>query len=150
MGRFLLEVLAFLAVVMAGVSVDAELPQEYGKAVAAADWSKMETVTVTLSEYAFSPSSLVFKEGIPTKLVIRNAGKEHHYFVSESFFKNVATRKVQSSDGEIKAPYFTAVEVYAGKTVEWFLVPMKKGTFDLRCTVKGHAEHGMKGTIEIR
>jgi uncharacterized cupredoxin-like copper-binding protein len=32
----------------------------------------------------------------------------------------------------------------------WFLIPMKKGTFDLLCAVKGHAEHGMKGTIEVR
>ncbi|HSL92412.1 MAG TPA: cupredoxin domain-containing protein [Candidatus Limnocylindrales bacterium] len=150
MRRILLMTLAFLAAAMAGVSADAEPPQDFGKALAAADWSKMETVTVTLSEYAFSPSPLVFKEGVPTKLVIRNAGKEHHYFVSEQFFRNVATRKVQSSDGEVKAPFFAAVEVYAGKTMEWFLVPMKKGTFDLLCTVRGHAEHGMKGTIEVR
>jgi uncharacterized cupredoxin-like copper-binding protein len=150
MRRIPLMMLAFLVVAMAGDSVDAEPPQDFGKALAAADWSKMETVTVTLSEYAFTPSHLAFKEGVPTRLVIKNAGKENHYFVSEQFFRNVATRKVQSSDGEFKAPIFTAVEVYAGKTAEWFLVPMKKGTFDLLCTVKGHAEHGMKGTIEVR
>jgi uncharacterized cupredoxin-like copper-binding protein len=141
---------AFLVAMMAGASVDAEPPQEYGKALAAADWSRMKTVTVTLSEYAFSPTPLLFREGVPTKLVIKNAGKEHHYFVSEEFFRNVATRKVQSSDGEVKAPFFAAIEVYAGKTMEWFLIPMRKGTFDLLCTVKGHAEHGMKGTIEVR
>ena len=150
MWRISLMALAFLALAMAGVPVDAKPPQDFGKALAAADWSKTETVTVTLSEYAFTPSPLVFKEGVPTKLVIKNAGKEHHYFVSEQFFKQIATRKVQSSDGEFKAPFFTAVEVYAGKTAEWFLIPMKKGTYDLLCTVKGHAEHGMKGTIEVR
>jgi len=150
MRRIRLMALVFLVATMAGASVDAEPPQEYGKALAAADWSRMETVTVTLSEYAFSPTPLLFREGVPTKLVIKNAGKEHHYFVSEEFFRNVATRKVQSSDGEVKAPFFAAVEVYAGKTMEWFLVPMKKGTFDVLCTVKGHAEHGMKGTIEVR
>ena len=150
MRRILPTALAFVVMAVAGVSADAEPPQDFGKALAAADWSKMETVTVTLSEYAFTPSPLVFKEGVPTKLVIKNAGKEHHYFVSEQFFRNVATRKVQSSDGEVKAPVFSAVEVYAGKTLEWFLIPMKKGAFDLLCTVKGHAEHGMKGTIEVR
>ena len=150
MRRIRLTALAFLVATMAGGSVHAEPPREYGKALAAADWSRMETVTVTLSEYAFSPTPLLFREGVPTKLVIKNAGKEHHYFVSEEFFRNVATRKVQSSDGEVKAPFFAAVEVYAGKTMEWFLVPMKKGTFDLLCTVKGHAEHGMRGTIEVR
>ncbi|PWB61903.1 MAG: hypothetical protein C3F14_10960 [Deltaproteobacteria bacterium] len=142
--------LAFLVMAATGVPADAEPPQEYGKALAAADWSKMETVIVTLSEYAFTPSTLAFKEGVPAKLVIRNAGKANHYFVSGQFFGAIATRKVQSSDGEIKAPFFDAVEVYPGKTVEWFLIPMKKGTFGLLCTVQGHAEHGMKGTIEVR
>ncbi len=148
MRRSLLAVLTVLAVA-AGVA-GAEAPQEHAKALAAADWSKMETVTVTLSEFAFTPSTLVFKEGVPTKLVIKNGGKANHYFVSDQFFRNVATRKIQSSDGEFKAPYFTAVEVYAGKTAEWFLIPMTKGKYDLLCTVKGHAEQGMKGTIEVR
>lgn len=150
MKRILVAALPFLAVAMAGVTVGAESPPDVAKALAAADWSKMETVTVTLSEYAFSPSTLVFKEGVPTKLVIKNVGKEHHYFVSDQFFRHIATRKVQSSDGEFKAPFFTAVEVYAEKTAEWFLIPLKKGTFDLLCTVKGHAESGMRGKIEVR
>jgi uncharacterized cupredoxin-like copper-binding protein len=120
------------------------------KALAGADWSKMETVTVTMTEYAFSPSPIVLKEGVPTRIVLKNAGKEAHYFVAEQFFRGIATRKVQGSDGEIKAPYFTAVEVYPGKMLEWFLVPAQKGVYELLCTVKGHAEHGMKGKIEVR
>lgn len=142
--------LSFLIMAMAGVAANAELPPEYSKALAAADWSRMETVTVTLSDYMFTPSLIVFQEGVPTKLVVKNSAKDHHYFVSEQFFGTIATRKVQSSDGEIKAPFIAAVEVYAGKTVEWFLIPMKKGTFGVLCTVKGHSERGMKGTIEVR
>ena len=123
---------------------------DLAKALAGADWSKMETVTVTMTEYAFSPSPIVLKEGVPTRLVLKNGGKEAHYFVAERFFEAIATRKIQGSDGEIKAPSFTAVEVYPGKQLEWFLVPARKGVFDLLCTVKGHAEHGMKGRIEVR
>ncbi len=123
---------------------------DLAKALAGADWSKVETVTVTMTEYAFSPSPVVLKEGVPTKLVLKNGGKEAHYFVAEQFFKTIATRKIQDSNGEIKAPSFTAVEVYPGKTVEWFLVSAQKGVFDLLCTVKGHAEHSMKGRIEVR
>jgi uncharacterized cupredoxin-like copper-binding protein len=134
---------------LASSAIQAESP-DLAKALAGADWSKMETVTVTMTEYAFSPSPVVLKEGVPTRLVLKNAGKEAHYFVAEKFFKAIATRKIQGSDGEIKAPSFTAVEVYPGKTLEWFLVPARKGGFDLLCTVKGHAEHGMKGRIEVR
>lgn len=118
--------------------------------LAKADWTKMETVTVTLTEYAFSPAHVIFQEGVPTKLVLKNSGKEKHYFVSESFFRTIATRKIQGSDGEVKGPSFTAVEVYPGKSLEWFLVPARKGSFDFLCTVPGHAEHGMRGKIEVR
>ncbi len=123
---------------------------EMANVLSNADWSKMETVTVTMREFSFSPSRISLKAGAPTKLVLRNEGKEAHYFVAETFFRSVATRKIQGSDGEVKAPFLTAAEVYAGKTLEWFLVPTKTGTFDLLCTVKGHAEHGMRGTIEVR
>jgi len=130
-------------------AISAESP-DLAKALAGADWSKMETVTVTMIDYAFSPSPIILKEGVPTRLALKNDGKEAHYFVSEQFFKVIATRKIQGSDGEIKAPYFTAVEVYPGKMLEWFLVPAQKGVYDLRCTAKGHAEHGMHGKIEVR
>lgn len=115
-----------------------------------ADWSRMETVTVTMTEYAFSPSPIVLKEGVPYRLVLRNEGKEAHYFVAETFFRTIATRKVQGSDGEVKAPVFSAVEVYPGKSLEWYLVPMEKGTFELVCSRPGHAGKGMKGKIEVR
>jgi len=136
-------------VLFASAAISAESP-DLAKALAGADWSKMETVTVTMTEYSFSPSPIVLKEGVPTRFVLKNAGKEAHYFVAERFFKTIATRKVQGSDGEVKAPSFTAVEVYPGRTLEWFFVPAQKGEYDLLCTVKGHAEHGMKGRIEVR
>jgi uncharacterized cupredoxin-like copper-binding protein len=43
------------------------------------------------------------------------------------------------------------IEVYPEQQAEWWLVPIKAGTFDdLKCIVKGHAEHGMVGTIVVR
>ena len=138
-----------IAVLLLAGSAAAE-ERDMAKVLAEADWAKMETVTVTMTEYAFSPSPIALRSGVPTKLVLRNDGKEPHYFVAEKFFRTIATRKIQGSDGEEKAPYFTAVEVYAGKRLEWFLVPFEKGTFEVICTMKGHAEHGMKGTIVVR
>lgn len=117
--------------------------------VTAADWSKTQTVVVSLEEYKFVPSQLVFKINIPYKLDIKNNGNEKHYFVSEDFFRAIALRKVQSLDGEIKAPYLTAVEVYPGRTVELYFIPVKDGIYDLVCTIEGHAKKGMVGKIRI-
>ncbi len=115
-----------------------------------ADWSKMETTIVELSEFSFSPKDLIFKMGVPYKLEIKNTGSIKHYFVSEKFYKAIATRKVQSnSDGEIKAPYFKAIEVFPGRSLDLYFIPVLKGTYDLKCTIKGHAEKGMIGTISI-
>jgi uncharacterized cupredoxin-like copper-binding protein len=118
--------------------------------VASADWSKQETVTVTMSDFAYTPESLVFREGVPTRLVIENQGSQKHYFTAEDFFRAIATRKVQSNtDGEIKAPYFTAIEVYPGRSLDLYFVPVTRGTYPLRCTIPGHAELGMRGEIRI-
>lgn len=139
-----------MTVLAAGSSAFGAEEMNPSRALEAADWSKMETVTVTLSEFAFTPASLELREGVSTKLVLRNQGTVPHYFVAEEFFGTIASRKVQSSDGEVKAPRFTAVEVYPGKTIEWFLVPLRKGSYGLLCTVKGHAGRGMTGTIVVR
>ena len=146
----MLKSVAIAALLMAAATSLAAEGPDLAKVLAGADWSKMETVTVKMTEYAFTPSMISLRLGVPTKLVLRNEGKEHHYFVSEKFFRTIATRKVQGSDGEVKAPAFTAIEVYAGKSMEWFLVATEKGTFDVVCTAKGHADHGMKGMIEVR
>ena len=130
-------------VLLATSAIHAEGP-DLAKALAGADWSKMETVTVMMAEHAFFPSSVVLNEGVPTRLVLKNAGKEAHYFVAEQFFKAIATRKIQGSDGEIKAPSFTAVEVYPGKTLEWFLVPAQKGDSTSRDRQGATPTHGMK------
>lgn len=118
--------------------------------VRAADWSKMETVTVALSEFSFNPQTLVFRRDVPYKLVIENKGTKPHYFTAESFFKAIATRKLQSNiDGEVKAPYFTAIEVYPGRSLDLYFIPVKPGTHDLLCTMIGHADKGMRGEIRI-
>jgi len=43
------------------------------------------------------------------------------------------------------------IEVFPGGVAEWWFVLLKTGSFDdLKCTIKGHAEAGMTGKIEIR
>jgi uncharacterized cupredoxin-like copper-binding protein len=118
--------------------------------VKAADWSKMETITVAMTDYAFNPASVVFRQGVPYKLVIQNKGSEKHYFTAELFFRAIATRKLQSNtDGEVKAPYFSAIEVYPGRSLDLYFIPVKTGTYTLICTVEGHEVMGMKGEIRI-
>jgi len=121
--------------------------------VKAANWNEMETVTIELSEHDFEPKDLKLKANKAYRLVIKNTGEADHYYTAVEFFKSVAWRKVQTPrphGGEIKAPYFTAVEVYKkGGSVELFIVPVKKGSYEVVCTIDDHKEKGMTGSITV-
>lgn len=121
--------------------------------VKAANWEQMETVTIVLTEHDFEPKHLKLKADKAYRLVIKNTGEADHYYTAAEFFKSVAWRKVQTPrphGGEVKAPYFTAVEAYKkGGTVELFFVPVKKGTFEVVCTIEDHKEKGMTGSITV-
>jgi uncharacterized cupredoxin-like copper-binding protein len=122
-----------------------------GEIVKKADWKTMETVRVTMGEMFYEPDELVFKAGQPYKLELVNVGKKKHYFTARHFYKAIATRKVQSNkDGEIKAPYFLALEIMAdGGQLDLYFVPVKKGTYPVYCTIDTHREEGSEGTITI-
>ncbi len=143
---------AVVIIVMFGSAAwaDVDYVHDAPERVHAADWSQMESISISLTEYAFSPATLVLREGVPYQLSIMNQGMMKHYFVAEDFFKAIATRKVQSNtDGEIKAPYFTAIEVFPGRSLDLYFIPVKSGEYGLRCTIEGHAERGMIGRIRI-
>lgn len=121
--------------------------------VKAANWETMETITIELTEHEFAPRDLKLKAGQPYRLVLKNSGEKDHYYTASEFYQGVAWRKVQTAKphgGEFKAPYFSAIEVYK-KTgqVELFLVPVKKGTFEVICTIDDHKDKGMTGSITV-
>ena len=142
---------AVTVVVLSGGCAHHDYVRDAPARVKAADWSKMETVEVVLKEFSYSPPALEFHAGLPYKLRMVNKGKKKHYFTAGRFFKAIASRKVQSNtDGEIKAPYFTAIEVLPGGTLDLYFIPVREGAYDLLCTIPGHADAGMTGTITIR
>lgn len=132
-------------------NMQADYVTDAGKIVKATDWKQMQTVTVTMEEFAYEPEELRFKAGQPYKLELKNTGEKKHYFTAPEFYRAIATRKVQANkDGEIKAPYFTALEMMAdGGQLDVYFVPVKKGTYPVYCTIDDHREQGMEGTIVI-
>ena len=126
--------------------------------VGGVDWDSRTVVNVSMVEsgnqLSYSPSTLTFEAGKPYVLRITNpAGNENkHYFSpdqAKDFFKSIATRKVQTADAEYKAPYFKAVELLIGGTLEIYFVPVIAGEYDILCTITGHADAGMTGKITV-
>ena len=118
--------------------------------VAAADWSKAETVTVELSEFEFAPSSLTFRQQAPYRLRLENRGKATHFFVSEEFFKAIAIQRMETPVGEITMHYPKSISVAPGTEKELYFLPVREGAYGLKCTAPLHELFGMKGEITIQ
>jgi uncharacterized cupredoxin-like copper-binding protein len=115
------------------------------------DWNAMQTVTITLTEHHYEPTDVKFIAGKPYKLELRNKGNKDHYYTAPEFFRSVAWRKAMvNGQAEIKAPYFTAVEVLKdGGQLDLYFVPVTKGSYPVFCTIEGHRAEGMEGSITI-
>lgn len=109
-------------------------------------------VRVSLSDeqgsLKFYPNRLEFIAGRTYKLILDNPSPEKHYFTATDFAAASWTRKVEAAGVEVKGNV-RELELKPGAEAEWVFVPEKTGTYDLRCTISGHAEAGMTGTLEI-
>ncbi|MGB1949814.1 MAG: plastocyanin/azurin family copper-binding protein [Marinobacter sp.] len=106
-------------------------------------------------EMVFQPSKLEFETGKLYRLVLINNSPHPHYFSSVGLARSVFTRKAQTyapngdRTAEIKGQ-IQEIEVFPGHRAEWWFVPVQTGEFnDLVCSVSGHEEAGMTGSIKI-
>lgn len=109
------------------------------------DWSHAQTVTVQLSSFKFTPSTLILQRGVPYRLHLVNVASGGHDFDAASFF---AGSTIAPEDR--KKIEKGRVELGGGKTADIRLIPLKSGTFRLHCSHFMHATFGMKGAITVR
>ncbi|HXV21281.1 MAG TPA: plastocyanin/azurin family copper-binding protein [Desulfuromonadales bacterium] len=138
------------------------LAQPYASAQAAGDLTQQEPVEIKVTlgnekdALRFFPEAIRLETGKLYRLILTNPSPQKHYFSSEGMAQAVFTRKVQVNgfDGEALAEVkgnVREIEVYPGGTAEWWFVPVKTGGFnDLKCTIPGHTEMGMVGSITIK
>jgi uncharacterized cupredoxin-like copper-binding protein len=97
-----------------------------------------------------------FVTGQAYDLVITNTDEFKHEIALNEFAEVVFTRKIEISDAdgnlvaEIKG-MIREVEVGAGQTVHWFLVPIQTSEepFEITCELPGHYESGMHTEITV-
>lgn len=102
----------------------------------------------TANELKFFPNQLEFVTGKRYKLRLNNPSPQKHYFTAKDFADGIWTQKVEAGKVEIKGAIHE-LELKPGAEAEWVFVPMKPGTYALRCPIPGHAEAGMTGEIKI-
>lgn len=102
----------------------------------------------TANELKFFPDRIQLVAGKKYKLLLSNPSPQKHYFTAREFASNSWTQKVDAGNVEIKGA-IQELELRPSTTAAWVLVPMKPGSYQLRCTIPGHTAVGMTGTITV-
>ncbi|MBE9169120.1 cupredoxin domain-containing protein [Pleurocapsales cyanobacterium LEGE 06147] len=102
----------------------------------------------SVGELKFFPDNLEFKAGNQYKLLLNNPSPSKHYFTAKDFADASWTKKVQAGKVEVKGAIHE-LELKPGGEAEWVLTPMKPGTYELHCSIPGHAEAGMIGKLIV-
>lgn len=108
------------------------------------------TVSLSNTEGAlqFFPDQINFQSGKRYKLILSNTSPQKHYFTAKDFADAVWSQKVDAGNVEIKGAIHE-LELRPNTEAEWVFVPVKAGSYQLRCTIPGHTEAGMVGTLTI-
>ncbi len=117
---------AFLVAALAVVITVVKDPGVGGGSVKTAAGS---SVSVTMTEFKIAPAVITVPPG-PVKLVVANAGTQVH---------NLQVKGVNKATSNIAAA--------ASETLD--LGDVKAGTYEVICTIPGHADSGMKATLKV-
>jgi uncharacterized cupredoxin-like copper-binding protein len=122
--------------------------------LAATPLSKQKPIEITVNlgtstgELQFVPNHLEFRAGRRYQLLLKNPSPLKHYFTAKDFADAIWSQKVDAGNVEIKGAIHE-LELRPGTAAAWVFVPVRAGVYTLRCTVAGHTEAGMTGTLEI-
>jgi uncharacterized cupredoxin-like copper-binding protein len=102
----------------------------------------------TSGELKFIPDHLSFRAGQRYQLKLTNNSPMKHYFTAKDFADAIWSQKVDAGNVEIKGAIHE-LELRPGTHADWVFIPLRAGTYQLHCTIPGHTEAGMVGTIKV-
>lgn len=123
---------------------------EAQKLIEGSDWNTASVVSVELHDHHYEPGQLRFEKGRPYILRLKNVGGQAHDMKGSTFFTAIVARMATSQAGRVITPYMRSIYVRPKQEIELWFVPVKSGTFDFFCTLEGHREAGMEGSVVIR
>jgi uncharacterized cupredoxin-like copper-binding protein len=128
------------------------MPMATGFALEAPTNQVAQVISIHLGTIAgdlqFEPDRLTFVAGQRYTLVLDNPSNQKHYFTAKDFGDVIWTQKVETAGVEVKGAIHE-LELKPGAQAEWVFIPQKPGTYEVHCSISGHKEAGMVGTILI-
>jgi len=115
-------------------------------ATAGSAWAQADApITITLSNYTFTPGTIALKSGTAYHLHFTNSGSKDHDFSAPEFF---AASQVAPEDQAKLQKGLVALE--SGQSIDITVTPGRPGTFAFECTHFMHKMMGMHGTITVQ
>ena len=107
-----------------------------------------QIVRVEMTEFAFRPAVISVAAGRAVRLRFENRGQLAHQFQAQ-YHEALPVRVVDEST-LVEAPgaTFVRLEPAAAASIEFY--PTRRGRFAFACTIEGHKEAGMRGTLEVK
>jgi len=109
----------------------------------AVDWSQAQTVTMSETEYRFTPKKLTFRRGVAYRLHLENHGRELHEFTAPDFIKSAEIGNPEALNADR-----TEVLLHPGETKDLLFVAKTAGRFRFICA--DHDWAGMTGKITVK
>jgi uncharacterized cupredoxin-like copper-binding protein len=111
-------------------------------------------ITVEVTDFKYTPSSITVYVGQPVALTINNTGVVEHDFVIEKIdVTNVVTQHSGSDEhhmqGVEQISYDLHVSTGAGETNVLQFTALEPGTYKIFCSIAGHIESGMIGELVV-
>jgi uncharacterized cupredoxin-like copper-binding protein len=109
-------------------------------------------VTVTIDNLAYSPKLFTVAANQPVQVTLVNDTTLAHDFSVQtiSVVNVVETNSAQHSDMEMTGMPDLHVAAAAGQTATLTFTPTQPGTYQFFCTVPGHKDAGMLGTLIVQ
>jgi uncharacterized cupredoxin-like copper-binding protein len=110
-------------------------------------------LTVEMTDFAYTPSSVTIPAGEPVTLTVNNTGKIEHDFVVEQI--DVTTTVIEDNGSNAhhahgaEQNFDLHVSALPGEASVVELTVAEPGTYKIFCSVEGHEEAGMIGELTI-
>lgn len=125
-----------------------------GLLTACATTPKATEITLEASAMKYAPASIEVVAGQPVKLTFRNNDSvEHDFSIMEIPMMSMnSTQEPMAGHnmGQMATEPELHIAAMMGKTSALEFTPAKPGIYEFYCTVAGHKEAGMVGTLVVK
>lgn len=111
-----------------------------------------QQITIEANEFKFQPATIEVSKDRPVKLTMRNKGTvEHDWAIMKIPMMGMKESGAVSHDtsGSAGKPELH-MSAMTGQVAEVEFTPTQAGTYQIVCTVAGHKEAGMVGTLIVK